>query len=735
MKKWITLLSGLPVCFLVLLNVPATLPAQAPLFLATPPASFFAPAGDSIPKIAPPKLPAPKVNLIKKIGELLKFRKNIQAAEQKRILEVIGKTFLKDSVMANSAEIRRLNMALSDTINQRFDSLVALINALSLKGGRTDTIFPIPQPLNENDTLVSDSEISDLVDKILPLVREKIKQENSRSAGAEKLKALRFFYGRAERASDTVAVNDTFSLILNRRAAVYSVYPSQMEGSYLNYNFGITGTLLYESYELNGKTGRSRSLGAWATDNVLRAAQNAGCRVLLTVSDSRADDIAAFLRNSRAQEVLKDSLLSLLHLRKANGVNIRFEGLNKKYREDFVSFIAFLSGALKADDPANRLTVTLPPWDNGLAYDVNELDPYADQFLINFGDHPPGRTAGPLAPLKGPDNNSIESAASRYLNANVAPSKFILCLPYYGSEWQIAGEGRRDRFRGYLTFNDIAGQFHQTPVYDPVTSSACINVGDQDGNVTSQIWYDDGKTLAQKYDFILQNKLGGLGICPLGSGDGYNDIWTGIADRFLTVDTLYKNDPREAERLREDSLFLSRIKKESLGTTWRHVKSYHMLRQKVFFLFEHPCANVFSSDPRRKFRFPGEPFRENRAEYYRILRITKAFLGGLNLLFLLLLGITACSYIYQLRKKGDRWKFRRLTGGILILLVNLLVLLIFMFLFLSDAFPGFGANSNRFACYDMPLQTLLAIIISGVIIGTVVMRYLIFPIIRRDDTP
>ncbi len=60
-----------------------------------------------------------------------------------------------------------------------------------------------------------------------------------------------------------------------------------------------------------------------------------------------------------------------------------------------------------------------------------------------------------------------------------------------------------------------------------------------------------------------------------------------------------------------------------------------------------------------------------------------------------------------------------------------------MYMFLSDLIPGFGANSGagNMACYNMPFGILLAIIISGILLGVLIMRYLIFPIIKKDDVP
>ncbi|HEX5555509.1 MAG TPA: glycoside hydrolase family 18 protein [Chitinophagaceae bacterium] len=662
----------------------------------------------------------PKVNLLKKIGNVLKFRKNIRAAEQKRILDVINGTFLQDSIMANADEIRKLNIALSDTVNQRFDSLVSLINAIKVSAGKTDTLSPMDTTGAANDTAINKG-ISELLDKILPLLKEKVGDSTGVGAGLDLLKNIRYFYGRERKPLDVCDIPGFMKLQLTRKAAIFSFYPSGTGGDYLDYNFGIISTLVYDGFELDGRTGYCSDRGGTGSAQALKSAEAAGCQVLLSITDKNPANTPGFLNDAGRRQIFIDSVRGLLHERGADGINIKFDGLNNSSREDFVSFIRSLSEALKSDSTGYILTLTVPPVDERSAYDINGLNPWVHRFLIDFSANRPGKSAGPQAPLKGERASSIESTISRYLNANVSHTKFVVCLPYYGSEWKVRRGGGEDQFMGYLSLNDIATKFRKPVLYDSQTFTAFINLTNDKKQLTGQIWFDDSKTLDAIYDFIIQNDLGGIAVEPLGKNIGYSDVWTGIGTKFLSFDTVRIMGLSIAPITR----YMDSIKAENFDTSWHYFKTYDSLPGKILFMFEHPCANLF----------PHRADRNSQAEFFRILRVTRYGVAAVSIIFLLIFLTTGYLYINQLRKKGKSWKFRKIMGAVLLLIVALMILFVFMFLFLSDILPGFGASGFNHTCYDMPLQTLLLVIISGIALGIAIMRFLIFPLIKKEDIP
>jgi hypothetical protein len=47
-----------------------------------------------------------------------------------------------------------------------------------------------------------------------------------------------------------------------------------------------------------------------------------------------------------------------------------------------------------------------------------------------------------------------------------------------------------------------------------------------------QVWYEDEKSLSKKYDWIIEKKIGGVGIWALGYDNGYTELWKLLADKF-----------------------------------------------------------------------------------------------------------------------------------------------------------------------------------------------------------
>lgn len=699
----------------------------------------------------------PKVSLLKAISNFLKFHKNIRNAERKRILEVISNSPLKDSIMVNAREIDLLNKALSKAINQRFDSLVSLINLIKLSQGEEDSLSRQNTTGNGSNTAISDTAINDLINKILPLLQKKAEEDSTGLKNLTMLKNIRYFYGRAKKRVDTVKINDVYELRLERKAPVYSFFRAPMDGNYLDYNFSIISTLIYDGYLVNGQTGSCINLGGEATSDVLRTARLAGCSILLTFNLTNSYSITSFLQNENQQEeTFINAVLKLMQEQNANGINLNFNGINSSYRLAFVMFVHTLLEAMGNKFPQCQLVITVPPGNKDFAYDINKLNAPGVKFLIDFGAMTPGRIACPPASLKGENSNGIESTISRYLNSNVASSKFIIGLPYYGSQWEIYNKNGAGQFVKYLTLDEIASHFHEPSLYDPQTASTFINLLNENNKLTGQIWYNNAKAMDNIYGFILQNGLGGIAVEPMETKIGYADIWAGIGNNFLQFDTLpillglnmAISDAQYSVKMYVDSI----KKNERFSASWDSVINYSWesdslgrgsLLKSIRFLFEYPCKKNFilSDDTLRQMYREGTPYlsyiKASSVLFFRISRVTEFFLAIVSLFFLLGFLIIGYIYLSKLRKIGSTWKFRKTAGIILLLLAALMILFIFMYMFLSDLIPGFGANSGagNMACYNMPFGILLMIIISGILLGVLIMRYLIFPIIKKDDVP
>ena len=643
--------------------------------------------------------PTKKTNLLKKLSEAIKFRKNTITKEQKRVQAIIEKMISKDSTVATVQDLEKLKNELSESNKQQFDMLLELIKEikipesqpaeeLSAPGSPGNKPFKVTKELDPNDKY-----INDLVDRLIPILTDTKDDDEKTKSRQERLKLMRDIYARKDAFIDTL--NDSiavkYRLKLSHRAEVLGNY--QYASGYKSnpYNFTTLTGLQYNSYDLDGTTGFAKNFNAWNDAPVIENARDAGAKIFLTVTTKSSLEMAQFLTNKTAMNTMISKTLELLEQRQADGVNIQVTGLNQRLRSYFVDFIGSLSKAYRAKSKQYQISVTLPVYDDLKAYDIASLDTLVDKFIINFTKKPT-TFPGPIAPLNDDSDYSIQSSVSRYLNAGIPPYKFILSLSYYGVEFARNPNSGIETFKGYVPYKTIRLDHQYAPVtYNKEQAYASIETRDDDGNLTGHIYFDNETSLEAKYDFILQNGLGGVAIWELGADDGYGELWDALTNKFVKVDTV----------ARETILLKGAVRDASV---WGYIKK-NMIA--YYYALQHPC-DVNYDQPETL-----------------LLTIFNIFLA------LVSIGLTV-TLIYKIKENGERWKWKKTLIRILIVCVNLFIITIFMWLYIDNSIPWFGAGQN---CVDMPFTALLLIIFTGIVLGSLIMRFLIFPAIQHDEKP
>jgi len=65
----------------------------------------------------------------------------------------------------------------------------------------------------------------------------------------------------------------------------------------------------------------------------------------------------------------------------------------------------------------------------------------------------------------------------------------------------------------------------------------------------------------------------------------------------------------------------------------------------------------------------------------------------------------------------------------------LLTIISFMYFFLDTSIMYFGVSDSPADCFDFPLGTLFIVIFTGLAIGVLITRFLVFPLIKKNDIP
>ncbi|WP_349318453.1 glycosyl hydrolase family 18 protein [Chitinophaga sp. MM2321] len=608
-------------------------------------------------------------------------------------------------MFVTKADILMLNEALTKRENQQFDSLVAMLQTIAANHAATHandtTDAGDGSTVQEPDKSISGADINALADKMIPILQQKSEDVAAAEKKEEHLKMIRSMYGRPVGQTDTLALNDSigvrYLLKLTQKINVTGIQTYLMEQDYTGYNYNTLSTFSFLGYMVDGNTG---SIGAaFPEDQVksIKEARAAGCNLQLIFFDKKTSNIQALLKKPAAQRAFADSLARLLRQQLADGVTIYFQHLPANQRSAFTSFIRILSETLQQADKKYKVNVVVPAYDKYLNYDLRALNAYVTFFLIDFT-QATGNIAGALAPLDSDPLQSVSGAVSRYLQGDVPPGKISLLLSYYGAVWKKGKEGAPDVFSRYVSYSDIRKQYPSDtiPLFDEDAAAFFIEVKDKYGAVNEEIWFDNALSLGLKYDFLLKNELGGVAIWTLGADKGYTDLSDALVDKFVVTDTVFLDTVLLRPYIPKEMTFLQKVMRE--------LRVYAIL-------FRDPCSVDAS-------QYEGD-----------------TYFIYIALFFLLLFIITGIVYYSFVRREGEIWKWREKVLVLLVAEILLVVVSTFMVFFLNKQIPFVGLSNVQGHCHSIPLTSVLIILASGFVLGLLIMRFLLQPLLKNKEVP
>ncbi|MEO6046887.1 MAG: glycosyl hydrolase family 18 protein, partial [Candidatus Kapaibacterium sp.] len=323
------------------------------------------------------------------------------------------------------------------------------------------------------------------------------------------------------------------------RNIVFGWNPYWTGTAYRNYDYRLLSDICYFSCEVDPATGGYTTVHDWKTTDMVPLAKAAGTRVHLCAT--LFEGHATLFGSPRSVANLIDSLVALVRLRDADGVNIDFEGVPASQRAAVTAFMRNLAARLHADVPSSVLSIALPSvdWDN--VYDVAAMAPYVDLFIIMGYDYHWGGApdAGPVAPK----NNGtlwtpydVTRSVNAYLKRGIPAARLSLGVPYYGYDWPTA-----DSTPGAATLGGGESVVYSTAKRNAATygrrwdpqSSTPYYIYRKD-SVWRQCWYDDSVSLRAKYDLVMMKNLAGIGIWALSYDGSSPDLWNTIRNTFTS---------------------------------------------------------------------------------------------------------------------------------------------------------------------------------------------------------
>lgn len=726
-----------------------------------------------------------------KILSLFKFRKNSQKKEEDRIVGVLNKLKIRDTIVEATAslqkEITGLINELSDREKADFDSLLAIIGKLrsdtSYRSDFRDFINAINQRLDGDTSkspppfisgsFVTDKDILDATGNFIPLLEQRNQEAAKLKAKREALSAL----GKLRtRSSDTVHISSEdkksikiYKLGVKTRAEVIGLHNYTLNNDIDAYKYDYLNTIVYQSLYINEKTGSFKSLNGWDTAAIVTRAKARNLKVMFTVAAGDGNNIHKVLTDPKLQAHLVNSILIGLEMRKADGVNIDFKDLLSADGDLFTDFIKRLHETLQKSNPLYQILITVPSYNKSEIFDIKALEAFVDRFLIDFT-HTPS-SMGALAPLNGPSVYTMENSIAYYTSSMEVPlNKVIVTVPYSGIRWPVRNKKLSTTPLSLMTYSQIRDTYKNVSVnYDKESGNAIIDALENKYR-TVRVIYDDQNSLEKKYDFILENGLRGVALNALAYDSGYGELWDALAYKFAMIDSTLIKDSLIAGTPSLNLSWLDKIQRR-LSLYWYIVNNpckvcFDDIKDPAYavklnkYLTELKIDSLITAENKKL--SPEEQYK-SRFEYinYELTNILFTTTIVLFVLCLLICGF----YIYQIKVNSTEWKLKKKVQLAMAASIIVFVISLFSYLFCDDTIPIFGSapavgknmhfitadQSTTYpttvtytgscdteindTCINMPLYTLMAIIMAGIFIGFLITRYIILLFIKRDDIP
>ncbi len=313
--------------------------------------------------------------------------------------------------------------------------------------------------------------------------------------------------------------------------------------AYKEYNFKLLWGISYFAYSVNPENGSYKKIHQWKTTALIDSAKANDCKVFLTITNFGQKENEQFLSNAKSQQTLIDSVLTLLKLREADGINIDFESIPASSKNQFTAFIKRITQSLKKANPKYQVSVCLYAIDFNHIFDIKAINPYIDFYTMMGYDYYGGFStyAGPVTPLKSSKTFGqfcLEYSVKSYLQKGVIPSKLIVGLPYYGAGWNIKDTSiisKSLQFNSHKSYKTIKSTYidsdHTPVLFDSISLTNYCNINLKNGEY-EQLWFEDVQSLTLKYDWIKKQKLGGVAIWALGDDNGYHELWDLMLKKF-----------------------------------------------------------------------------------------------------------------------------------------------------------------------------------------------------------
>ena len=639
-----------------------------------------------------------KKSLVFKVFELFKFKSNVRENQKKRILEIVESLGIQDSINVSAENIKFLIEELSKRENQHFDTLITLIGSIKIKPD-VPSIAAADPPDNtvaSSNNPVSDSDIDALTSKILPLVTQQASQSKNDKDKREKIAALREVAqqkGAIQEVIDTAnGIVKRFTTLTSNKVKVLGFLNYNKEPA-SNYNFQNFDKIIYNGLFVDCKTANFKSLNGWDISPTLFSLEQAKIYPIVNLIFSSKDDFSKFLLNKSTQKSFFRNTQFLLAMRLSEGVCLQINELDPLFKNEFTSFIRDFNLSIKGENKNYQIYLILPNAQANVPFDFENINEFIDSYLLDFYNPIQTSIPTPIASIKGKQLSSIESTVSYYTNLNIAPDKLILGLGYQGARWSFSASSNRFNFSQILTYGEIRRNYQWPVMYDDENGTATMDSINKKGILVRRFFLEDQNTLEKKYDFVLQNGLGGVALYALGFDESYGELNDMLMYKFSQVDTLQLQDSIiDKTKLPKLSLY------QKFSLRW---KLYH-------YILNNPCEICFENieDPVLKstmainihqLGFDTLAVQQKTTTFVIANKTLNNNVLRFGLIVLIICLVLSYLLYLRIKNKGEEntGKYYKTLPLTTLVFWFIFIVVSFLYLFTSDMIPYFGMVSEN----------------------------------------
>lgn len=236
-----------------------------------------------------------------------------------------------------------------------------------------------------------------------------------------------------------------------------------------------------------------------------------------------------FLTNEKYGNMIIGQLLIYASLHDLDGINIDFENIYYKDKDNLTAFVSKLSGFARQQGIKLSMDVTVPggskQW--SLVYDREKLAPALDYFCLMAYDEfwAASPVSGPVASI-----GWVEDGIKNSLKV-MPKEKLILGVPFYARLWKEEKVGAKTKVSSksipIRNIEELLDKYEATFSWDSDTGQNYSEFK-KDGYLY-RMWIEDKHSLRLKLDLI--NKYNLVGSAAWRKGYEYEDVWE-IVDSY-----------------------------------------------------------------------------------------------------------------------------------------------------------------------------------------------------------